>query len=89
MSTGFKFELGGKVRDKITGFEGIVVYRSQWIHNCNTYGVQPEKLKDGLPLERQHFEEPCLVALALPIPTMLPERKSGGPVNPVPKTTGL
>ena len=41
---GFKFNLGDRVRDEITGFEGVVVVRSQWLNNCNTYGVQPTKL---------------------------------------------
>lgn len=56
----FKFNLGDRVKDSITGFEGIVTLRSQWLNNCNTYGVQPTELKDGTPQERQHFDEPQL-----------------------------
>jgi len=56
----FKFKLGDRVKDTITGFEGIVGSRTQWITNCNTYGLQSEKLKDGVPQDRQHFDEPQL-----------------------------
>lgn len=57
----FKFKVGDEVVDEITGFGGVVVCRTQWLNNCNTYGVQPRKLKDGEPLKRQHFDEPQLV----------------------------
>ena len=56
----FKFELGDEAEDLITGFKGIIVYRSQWIHNCNVYGLQPQEMKDGKPMEKQQFDEPQL-----------------------------
>ncbi len=56
----FKFSLGDKLKDIITGFSGICVSRSQWISNCNTYGLKSVELKDGKPLENEHFDEPVL-----------------------------
>jgi len=56
----FKFDLGDEVRDIVTGFSGIIVSRSQWIHNCNTYGVKSKELKDGIPMANQWFDEPAL-----------------------------
>jgi len=78
----FKFDLGDKVRDSITGFVGIVVLRSQWLNNCNTYGVQPTELKDGAPQDRQHFDEPQLELLEGGLFTA--SRETGGPERHVP-----
>ena len=76
--------LGDKVRDEITGFEGIVTLRSQWLNNCNTYGVKPTTLKDGVPQERQHFDEPQLVLLEERL--FGESRDTGGPQRTVPHT---
>ena len=38
-----KFRMGQKVRDKITGFEGIIVGVHKWITGCDQYTVQPIK----------------------------------------------
>lgn len=59
----FKFNLGDEVKDEITGFKGIVICRSQWINNCNTYSVQSKSLKDGIPQKSQYFDEPQLELL--------------------------
>ena len=53
----FNFNLGDKVKDKITGFEGIVTGRHQWVNNCNTYSVQPQILKDDAPQDACNFDE--------------------------------
>ena len=78
----FIFNLGDKVKDAITGFTGIVTLRSQWLNNCNTYGVQPMELKDGAPQERQGFDEP---QLEIVIEEVVKEsRRTGGPARHVP-----
>lgn len=51
-----KIKLGDKVRAKISGFEGIVVSRTEWINGCIRFGVQSEKLKDGKPIEEIWFD---------------------------------
>ena len=56
----FKFNLGDVVRDTITGFEGVIVSRTQWLYNCNTYGVKSRELKDGKPQDAVYFDEPQL-----------------------------
>ena len=72
----FKFELGSVARDRITGFKGVVVCRTQWLNGCNTYGLAPQELKDGQPLERQHLE-------LLESNVFAPKRDDGGPPKPV------
>ena len=41
----FKYELGVLAKDTITGFEGIIVCRTQWLTNCNVYGLKSRDLK--------------------------------------------
>lgn len=82
--TDFKLDLGDEVEDIITGFRGVVVCRSQWLHNCNTYGVKSKELKEGKPMETQHFDEPQLEVLAKKI--VKEKRDTGGPCEMVPPT---
>ena len=77
----FKFGLGDRVRDTITGFVGIVTCRSQWLNNCNTYGVQPTALKDGAPQDRQAFDEPQMELVEEKVAES--HRSTGGPARKV------
>ena len=80
----FDFQLGSHVRDKLTGFEGIVVCRAQWLNNCSTYSVKPRQLKDGIPQESFSFDEP---QLELVEDAVMPSRRdTGGPERQMPKT---
>ena len=81
--TNFKFNLGDIVVDEITGFQGVVTLRSQWLNCCNTYGVQPKELKDGVPQERQNFDEPQLRIVEEKVHKE--HRETGGPERHVPK----
>lgn len=78
----FKFELGSEVKDKITGYTGIVNSRSQWLTNCNTYGVKSKELKDGKPMDSVGFDEPSL-ELVEAEPIMKESRSSGGPTESI------
>jgi len=49
-------ELGKKAKDKITGFEGILVTRAQYITGCDQYAICP-KAKDGEIFDYQYFDE--------------------------------
>lgn len=53
----FKFELGIEAKDKITGFSGIIMSRSEHLTGCNVYGVAPKVITDGKPSETQWFDE--------------------------------
>ncbi len=50
-------ELGQKGRDKITGFEGIIVGRVQYLFGCNQYLLVPPVKSDGTLVEGQWFDE--------------------------------
>jgi len=81
----FKFELGDEVKDVITGYSGVVMHRTQWLHGCNTYGLQPRELdKDGAPVKREVFDEPGLKLKKAKVAEA--SRKTGGPARPLRET---
>jgi len=55
-----KIELGDVARDTITGFTGVVICKSKWLHGCERFTLQPKELKDGKPIESSTFDEPQL-----------------------------
>ena len=75
-----RIKLGTKVTDSITGMTGIAIARTDWLYGCVRYGVQPEELKDGKPVEAQWFDEAQLREYKEPKknkPTGGPARESG------------
>lgn len=61
---GRQMNLGDKVKDQVTGFTGIVIARTTFLHGCVRCGVQSDKLKDGKPMESQWIDEPQLTLVA-------------------------
>ncbi len=54
----YVFENGQIVRDVITGFQGCVRARADYLTGCNRYGVQHQDLdKDGNSKEWQWIDE--------------------------------
>jgi len=83
--TDFKFNLGSILKDKITGFQGVVTSRTEWLNACNVYGLQSMKLKeDGTVGERQHFDQPQLELIEDGV--FAPTRETGGPASSIPMT---
>lgn len=58
----FKFEKGEVLRDRLTGYEGVVVARTDYITGCARYSLQPRILaKDtGRPQDWTTFDEGML-----------------------------
>ena len=48
--------LGKEARDKVTGFEGIIVAKGIFLFGCNTYTLAP-KARDGEVKESRTFDE--------------------------------
>ena len=60
-----RVELGRMYKDRITGFEGIAISRTEWVYGCVRVGLQsPELDKDGKPIDAQVFDEAQVVAQA-------------------------
>jgi hypothetical protein len=88
-------ELGDRVRDPITGYQGICTCVTTWLHGCIRVGVQAEALHDGKPVEDRHFDQSQLIVVDKRVhePMVLgvvakpaPEerRSSGGPSRETP-----
>lgn len=52
-----RINLGDEVIDKVTGFKGIAVARTQWLTGCDRITVQPKLGKDGKPIDPHSFDE--------------------------------
>ena len=83
----FKYNLGDEVKDTITDFNGVVVRRTQWLNNCNTYGVQPRSLHEGKRQEVGDFDEPQLKLMQKEI--VPAHRETGGPSRSVPQSNRI
>lgn len=55
-----KVNLGDEVKDKVTGFKGIVVAITEWLYGCRRVTVQPPAGKDGKVPEGMSFDEPSV-----------------------------
>ena len=56
-----KIKLGDEVRDRITGFEGMAVQRSEYLNGCVQFEVQPKadekgELPDSAFVDEQQLE---------------------------------
>lgn len=77
------FNLGDKLKDAVSGFEGIAVAETNWLNGCTRIGLQSDTLHDGKPIDIQWFDEPQLM-LVEPDKVAPGLRKTGGPI-PIPK----
>jgi len=76
-----EINLGDKVRDTITGFEGIAIGRTKWLFGCDRITVQPDKTgKEGKILETHSFDAPQLVLVRRAKVKVVkqPKEKTGG-----------
>lgn len=54
-----EIKLGDIAKDTITGFTGVVVAITKWLHGCEQIALQPQELnKDGRPFDHQSFDLP-------------------------------
>lgn len=60
MQPTFRYELGDKVKDRITGMTGIVISRSEHLFGCERYWIEPQELKDGKPVDGRWFDQDSL-----------------------------
>ena len=75
--------LGCKVKDKITGFTGIVIGHVTYISGCNQCLVVPPVDKDGKRRDGEWFDEQRLEVLKAPVIT-LDNSKARGFDQPAP-----
>jgi hypothetical protein len=49
--------LGKEGKDKITGFQGIITAKVEYLYGCTQYGLTPRVGEDGATKESQFFDE--------------------------------
>lgn len=50
--------LGDIAIDTLTGFKGVVVAITKWLHGCERITIQPQTLHDGKTIDPISFDEP-------------------------------
>ena len=53
--------LGKRVRDTISGFEGIATGHCLYMQGCDQVGITPTELKDGKPIPSMYFDDKQVV----------------------------
>ncbi len=61
------FKLGAKVRDKVTGFEGVTMSCAVYSTGCLHYGVAGPVKKDGVVPDWEFFDQTRLVGVDAPL----------------------
>jgi hypothetical protein len=75
--------LGDKVKDKVTGFTGIAVARTEWLNGCVRISVQPEGVtKEGATFKIEAFDLEQL-EVTKPAKAAIAPKKTGGPMPDV------
>lgn len=75
-------KLGSRVKDSITGFEGIAVARTEWLYGCSRITIESTKLDiaNGEPIPLHSFDEQRVVLIEEKEPQVSPasSAKTGG-----------
>lgn len=77
-TTEWKFGLGDEVKSNLTGQQGIVAARIEWLDGCRRYLIQMPKKRDG-SLGDERTEDEGLITLvkrAAVVPTTLKPREA-------------
>ncbi len=53
----FKFDNGQVLKDKVSGFQGVVVAKTHYYTGCRHYGLCSQELHDGKPVDWEWFDE--------------------------------
>lgn len=78
-------KLGQKAKDKITGCEGIIVAKVEYLFGCTQYGIAPPA-KDGRVSDTQYFDEGRIEITGRGIlPEEVTAEKPGGPNHDCPR----
>ena len=79
-------QLGQKARDKVTGFEGTVTGRAEYLTGCTQYCLAPKTLPDGSIRSAEWFDEGRLETLEGGIAAAdVAGERNGGPQRDAPR----
>ncbi len=72
-------KLGKEVKDRISGFRGIVVSETHYLQGCTRLCVQPVVKRDGTFSDSKAFDEPDLIVIGDGVSEAKPKAPRGGP----------
>ncbi len=58
-----KVELGKFYCDRVTGFKGMAVSKTEYLEGCERFAIQPKVDKDGKLPQSEYFDEPRLAEI--------------------------
>lgn len=80
-------ELGQQGKDKITGYEGIITARIQYITGCDQYGLTQKAIPGTTPLPTEYFDEGRIEITGRGIlPEEVQTNMNGGPNRDAPRS---
>ena len=78
-----RVKLGDKVKDEVTGFEGVATAATEFLQGCRRISITSQDLHDGKPIDSHWFDEPqiTIVKKAVVKAEVVDEgeQKTGGP----------
>ncbi len=78
-----EIKLGDLVVDSVSGFKGVAIAQTTFLHGCRRVGIQPRIDKDGKLPNAQWFDEPQLQNME-PELCKVGSRETGGPMVSMP-----
>ncbi|MDR1347825.1 MAG: hypothetical protein LBJ63_05255 [Prevotellaceae bacterium] len=78
-----EIKLGQKVRDMVTGFEGIAIARIEYLNGCIQYCVKPQSQKGEMP-ESEYIDHQQLEVVGDGV-DIIPTGEPGGFMPDMPK----
>lgn len=78
-------KLGEEVREVVTGFEGVVTGRAEYLSGCHQLLVAPKVKADGAYAEGHWFDEQRLVVKVGSVPIVLDNSQTPGCDTPAPR----
>lgn len=77
--------LGDRVKDQISGLQGIVIGVTEWLYGCRRVTISPEVAKDGKPAESFTIDDPqCKLIKANVLNVQRTEKPTPAPAGPRP-----
>jgi len=77
-----RINLGDRVKDRISGYEGVAFAKIQYLAGCDQVGIKPQGQKpDGGTFDVLYFDAPFVEVTAKSVvqPVEPRERDAGGP----------
>ncbi len=80
-------KLGMEGRDKITGFEGILIGKIEYFTGCNQFGLLPKCDKDGKVQPSEWFDESRIeiIGMGVSLTRVADSENPGGPNRDCPR----